>query len=107
MCFFSDHLLLSINLFENSITFRAFGWTPPQFGHLPLIMNSDGTKLSKRQDDIRVDHYRKDGIFPLALVNYITAAGGGFSRDKGLSHCYSYQELIQQVVLTILHCMDN
>ena len=60
-------------------------------------MNTDNTKLSKRQDDIRVEHYRKDGIFPLALVNYITAAGGGFIRDKGLSHCYTYAELIKQV----------
>lgn len=78
------------------VLFRAFGWTPPIYAHLPLIMNADNTKLSKRQNDIRVEHYRKEGIFPLALVNYITAAGGGFNRDKGMSHCYSYEELIKQ-----------
>ncbi|XP_014219827.1 probable glutamate--tRNA ligase, mitochondrial [Copidosoma floridanum] len=80
---------------KHLLLYKAFGWTPPQYGHLPLILNSNGTKLSKRQDDIRVDYYRKDGILPLPLLNYITLAGSGFVRDKGLSHCYSYQELIK------------
>lgn len=37
---------------------RAFKWVPPQYGHLPLLMNADGTKLSKRQGNINIDHYR-------------------------------------------------
>ena len=41
---------------------KAFGWTPPKFGHLPLIINSDGTKLSKRQGDVHVEHYRVDNF---------------------------------------------
>ncbi|XP_058801775.1 probable glutamate--tRNA ligase, mitochondrial [Phymastichus coffea] len=81
---------------KHLLLYKAFGWTPPLYAHLPLIMNSDNTKLSKRQDDIRVEHYKREGIFPLALINYITAAGGGFNRHMGLSHCYSYEELIKQ-----------
>lgn len=77
--------------------FRAFGWNPPQYGHLPLILNEDNTKLSKRQNDIRVDYFRNDGIFPLALLNYITHAGGGFVRDQTENCCYSYEQLINQV----------
>lgn len=42
--------------------FRAFEWTPPEFGHLPLIVNSDGTKLSKRQSDVKVEDYRNKGV---------------------------------------------
>uniref|UniRef100_A0A0C9PHM4 Nondiscriminating glutamyl-tRNA synthetase EARS2, mitochondrial n=1 Tax=Fopius arisanus TaxID=64838 RepID=A0A0C9PHM4_9HYME len=77
--------------------YNAFGWTPPQFGHLPLILNADGTKLSKRQGDITVDAFRKDGIFPLALLNYITYAGGGFQREEGFqSVCHTYADLIHQ-----------
>ncbi|XP_043288445.1 probable glutamate--tRNA ligase, mitochondrial isoform X2 [Venturia canescens] len=76
--------------------YEAFGWEPPQFAHLPLILNADGSKLSKRQGDIRVDSYRKQGIFPSALLNFITHAGGGFKRDRGESRCYSYEELIKQ-----------
>ncbi|KAH0553600.1 probable glutamate--tRNA ligase, mitochondrial [Cotesia glomerata] len=75
--------------------YQAFGWTPPNFAHLPLILNTDGSKLSKRQGDIKVDFYREQGIFPLALINYITHAGGGFDRDSSIS-CYSYEQLIKQ-----------
>ncbi|XP_063977151.1 nondiscriminating glutamyl-tRNA synthetase EARS2, mitochondrial [Diachasmimorpha longicaudata] len=77
--------------------YQAFGWTPPQFGHLPLILNADGTKLSKRQGDIKVESFRKDGIFPLALLNYITYAGGGFRRTEGFQDvCHTYANLIKQ-----------
>ncbi|XP_014229583.1 probable glutamate--tRNA ligase, mitochondrial [Trichogramma pretiosum] len=81
---------------KHLLLYKAFGWNPPQFGHLPLIMNADGTKLSKRQDDIRVEHYRKSGIFPAALINYITTAGGGFNRETAITQCYSYKDLIEQ-----------
>ncbi|XP_053690619.1 probable glutamate--tRNA ligase, mitochondrial [Sabethes cyaneus] len=61
--------------------FQAFGWRPPQYAHLPLVMNSNGSKLSKRQGDVQLDHYRNIGIFPQALLNFITQSGGGFDRD--------------------------
>lgn len=76
---------------------RAFGWIPPIYGHLPLILNADGTKLSKRQNDIQIEVYRKQGIFPLALINYITHAGGGFNREQSEQTLYSYADLINQV----------
>lgn len=63
-------------------------------------MNSDGTKLSKRQGDIKISHYRDKGIFPLALINFITQSGGGFTKDLERylkPTCYSMQELIDQV----------
>ena len=60
-------------------------------------MNADGSKLSKRQDDIRVDFYRQNEIFPIALINYITQAGGGFEREQGPQECYTYEDLIKQV----------
>lgn len=37
--------------------YNAFGFTPPAFGHLPLLVNADGTKLSKRSGDVRVEDY--------------------------------------------------
>lgn len=60
--------------------FHAFGWRPPQYAHLPLVMNPNGSKLSKRQGDVQLDYYRKMGIFPQALLNFITQSGGGFDR---------------------------
>ncbi|KAK3596712.1 hypothetical protein CHS0354_025010 [Potamilus streckersoni] len=62
--------------------YRAFGWTPPKFAHLPLIMNSDGTKLSKRQGDSHVEYYREMGYYPEAVLNYITRMGGGFTVES-------------------------
>uniref|UniRef100_A0A8D8CC25 Nondiscriminating glutamyl-tRNA synthetase EARS2, mitochondrial n=2 Tax=Culex pipiens TaxID=7175 RepID=A0A8D8CC25_CULPI len=61
--------------------FEAFGWRPPQYAHLPLVMNPNGSKLSKRQGDVQLDYYRRMGIFPQALLNFITQSGGGFDRD--------------------------
>ncbi|XP_034840954.1 nondiscriminating glutamyl-tRNA synthetase EARS2, mitochondrial [Maniola hyperantus] len=72
-----------ISTTKHLLIYKAFGWTPPKFGHLPLIVNSDGTKLSKRQSDVKVEDYRNKGIFPLALVNYITLSGGGFDHVVG------------------------
>ncbi|XP_012278507.1 probable glutamate--tRNA ligase, mitochondrial [Orussus abietinus] len=88
---------------KHLMMYKAFGWLPPQFGHLPLLLNSDGSKLSKRQGDVRVDAYREQGIFPLALVNYITHAGGGFNRKNDGQHCYSYSELIKQFDVNLIN----
>ncbi|XP_075980161.1 putative glutamate--tRNA ligase, mitochondrial [Anticarsia gemmatalis] len=72
-----------ISTTKHLLIYKAFGWQPPQFGHMPLIVNSDGTKLSKRQSDVKVEDYRNNGIYPLALVNYITLSGGGFDHVPG------------------------
>ncbi|NXA38297.1 SYEM protein, partial [Eudromia elegans] len=68
----SKHLLL----------YRAFGWDPPQFGHLPLLLNKDGGKLSKRQGDIFVEHFAQDGYMPEALLDIITHCGSGFTENQ-------------------------
>lgn len=78
--------------------FRAFNWNPPQYGHLPLLMNADGTKLSKRQGDIQIAHYREQGIFPQGLINFVISCGGGFTFEQGLKEqCYDMEELIEKV----------
>jgi glutamyl-tRNA synthetase len=78
--------------------YRAFGWKHPAYAHLPLILNADGSKLSKRQGDIKVENYRKEGIFPEALLNFVIGAGGGFIKDVDRrSRIYTMKELIQQV----------
>ncbi|RUS88237.1 hypothetical protein EGW08_004003 [Elysia chlorotica] len=66
---------------KHILLYKALGWTPPAFGHLPLIVNPDGTKLSKRQGDVNIEHYQTKGFFPQAVINYITSIGGGFHRD--------------------------
>lgn len=64
---------------------------------MPLLTNSDGSKLSKRQGDIRVEFYRDNGIFSNALINYITLTGGGFNREGTTKpFIYSMNELQDQ-----------
>lgn len=82
---------------KHIMMYRAFGWNPPAFGHLPLIMNADGSKLSKRQNDIKLEYYRERGYFPQSLINYITQAGGGFNRDpEERLLCYEMKELTEK-----------
>ncbi|XP_019634840.1 PREDICTED: probable glutamate--tRNA ligase, mitochondrial [Branchiostoma belcheri] len=67
---------------KHLMLYRAFGWTPPQFAHLPLLVNKDGTKLSKRQGDIFANHFREKGYLPQAVLNFITFCGAGFQDNK-------------------------
>ncbi|XP_056591680.1 probable glutamate--tRNA ligase, mitochondrial isoform X2 [Triplophysa dalaica] len=61
--------------------FRALNWTPPVYAHLPLLLNRDGTKLSKRQGDIYIQSFREQGFLPETLLDIITHAGSGFSSN--------------------------
>lgn len=79
----SKHLLL----------YRALGWTPPAFAHLPLLMNKDGSKLSKRQGDIFIQRFRTEGILPEALLDITTNCGSGFD-SNGIGR--SLAELISE-----------
>ena len=62
--------------------YRALGWTPPQFGHLPLILAPDGSKLSKRHGAVSVLQYEADGFLPEALFNYLARLGWSHGDDE-------------------------
>lgn len=78
--------------------YRAFGWEAPKFGHLPLILDSDGTKLSKRHNHANVDYYKDIGILPQALNNFITFNSSGFDWDNdSLGKSHSMNDMINSV----------
>lgn len=70
---------------------RALGATPPQYAHVPMILGSDGKRLSKRHGAVSVMQYREEGFLPEALLNYIVRLGWShgdqeiFSRDEMVS----------------------
>lgn len=66
---------------KHLMLYSALGWDPPRFWHLPLLLNKDGTKLSKRRDDIRVEKLREQGFSPEAVLNLLVLAGGGFGKQ--------------------------
>ncbi len=55
--------------------FKALGATPPQFAHLPMILGSDGARMSKRHGAVSVMQYRDEGYLPEALLNYLVRLG--------------------------------
>ena len=55
--------------------YKAFGWEPPKFGHVPLLVELSGQKLSKRNADIDISHFRDQGVMPGALVNFAVLLG--------------------------------
>ncbi|HRH22269.1 MAG TPA: glutamate--tRNA ligase, partial [bacterium] len=67
---------------KNILLYQAFGWTPPLFIHLPLILNKTGGKLSKRQGDVFVEQYKDRGYLPEALINFCALLGWHPKHDK-------------------------
>jgi glutamyl-tRNA synthetase len=57
------------------LLYEAFGWTPPIYCHLPMVMGKDGQKLSKRHGATAVREFRRQGYLPEALINYISLLG--------------------------------
>lgn len=55
--------------------YRAFGWEEPVFCHLPLLRNADRSKISKRRNPVSLNHYRRSGYLPGALLNYLALMG--------------------------------
>lgn len=63
------------------ILYEAFGWEPPKYCHLPMVMGKDGQKLSKRHGSTAVKDFREAGYLPEAILNYISLLGWSFD-DK-------------------------
>ena len=67
-----DHLS---NTAKHIALFRAFGVEPPKYAHIPLILNIDGTKMSKRDQGASLTTYMEEGYVPEAVVNYLCLLG--------------------------------
>ncbi|KAF8987141.1 Glutamyl-tRNA synthetase [Haplosporangium bisporale] len=60
---------------KHVLLYEMFGWDTPKFAHVPLLLNPDKTKLSKRSGDVNVEDYRDKGYFPEAVVNFVALLG--------------------------------
>ncbi|MCB9496605.1 MAG: glutamate--tRNA ligase [Fibrobacteria bacterium] len=78
------------------LLYQAFGWTPPAFCHLPVILAPGGGKLSKRKGAVSVGEYREKGYLPHALFNFLALLGWspGDEREK-----MSLEDLIESFSL--------
>ncbi|HEX2867813.1 MAG TPA: glutamate--tRNA ligase [Ignavibacteriales bacterium] len=66
---------------KHVLLYDAFGWEKPQFAHLPLLLNPDRSKLSKRQGDVAVEDYRAKGYLKEALLNFVALLGWNAGDD--------------------------
>ena len=88
-----DHLM---NTPKHLQLIEAFGETAPQYAHIPLILNGDGSKMSKRDVGAALGDYSKQGFSSPAVVNFIALLGWSPKDD---SEIFSPQELIEKFSL--------
>jgi len=92
-----DHIS---NTPKQILLYRAFGWGIPEFGHLPLILGKDKTKLSKRKDAVDVFDYKKEGFLPEGMINYLVLLGWS-SKDE--DEIFSLEKLKKIFTLENIH----
>ncbi|MEO8625672.1 MAG: glutamate--tRNA ligase, partial [Candidatus Limnocylindrales bacterium] len=88
-----DHLS---NTPKHILLFRAMGASVPQFAHLPLILNPDRTKMSKRKSQTAVADYRAQGYIPEAFVNFLALLGWSSGTEEEI---FSLAELGERFTL--------
>ena len=87
-----DHLT---NTFKQLLLFQAFGWEPPVYAHLPLILGPSGEgKLSKRKHpEAALEHYIEAGYHPEAVVNWLALLGWSYD---GEAQIMTREQLIER-----------
>ena len=78
---------------KHILLYQAFGWEPTAFAHLPLILNPDKSKLSKRQGDVSVEDFLNKGYLPEALLNFVAFLGWNPKTEQEI---FTLQEMIDQ-----------
>ncbi|HZW40635.1 MAG TPA: glutamate--tRNA ligase [Ignavibacteriaceae bacterium] len=81
---------------KHVLLYDYFDWEKPVFAHLPLLLNPDRTKLSKRQGDVAVEDYRAKGFLKEALVNFVALLGWTAGDDQEF---YYLDELVKKFTL--------
>lgn len=78
---------------KHIMLYQSFGWTPPTFMHMPLLLGKDGKKLSKRRNPTSIFYYRDSGYLPEAFLNFLSLMGYSMQGDREI---YPMDELIKE-----------
>jgi len=78
---------------KHILLYKAFGWEPPTFVHMPLLRNRDKSKISKRKNPTSLTWYREQGFLPQALRNFLALMGWSIGEDREV---FSTEEMIAQ-----------
>jgi len=77
---------------KHLLLYKWFGWALPVYAHLPLLLNPDKSKLSKRQGDVSVESYLQKGFLKEAMLNFIAILGFNPSGEREI---YTQKELME------------
>lgn len=78
---------------KHVLLYKAFGWTAPTFAHLPLLLNEDKSKLSKRTGSVSVEEFNQAGYLKEAFVNFIALLGWNPTNNREI---FTIDELIAE-----------
>lgn len=85
---------------KHIILYEAFGWDAPSFAHLPLILNQNKSKLSKRHNDVATELYKQNGYLPECMINFVAFLGWNPGTDKEI---FSMDDLISAFEIEKVH----
>lgn len=85
---------------KHILLYQYFGWETPEFAHLPLLLNADRTKMSKRQGDVEARAYPPKGYLREALINFIALLGWNPGDEREV---FTIEELIREFSLERIH----
>ena len=81
---------------KHILLYQYFGWELPKLVHLPLLLNPDKSKLSKRQGDVAVEDYRAKGYLKEAIINFVALLGWNPGDEREI---FTLDELIKEFSL--------
>lgn len=85
---------------KHVLLYQYFGWELPQFAHLPLLLNADRSKMSKRQGDVEARAYPPKGYLKEAVVNFIALLGWNPGDEREI---FTMEELIKEFSIERIH----
>jgi glutamyl-tRNA synthetase len=80
--------------------YQAFGWEMPKFIHMPLLRNNDKTKISKRKNPVSLMYYKRRGILPQAMLNFLGLMGWSYGENQEF---FSFDEMVEKFDFKHLH----
>ena len=92
-----DHLS---NTPKHIALIRALGYREPRFGHIPLILNADRSKMSKRKSQMAISAYREQGYLPEAMVNFLAFLGWSPGTEEEI---FSLEQLAERFEIDKVH----
>jgi glutamyl-tRNA synthetase len=88
---------------KHVILYQAFSWSMPKFVHLPLLRNKDKSKISKRKNPTSLEFYKRRGILPETMVNFLALMGG---MNFGDQEIFSYDDMLEKFSLKDINLGD-